>query len=525
MNDEIEAKLRDLVPHLFDEPTSPQNPVEELPPHVFPGERHEVEFAGEVTPFYWVNTPHELAWARATLEGSHRLYLDTEFESYRGGCTLALIQVSDGRNLFVIDALELAREPALKELLSEAQEWVAHDATFDVRLICEALEIPPPRLIFDTQVAWAFYGGGIQAPLSELCERFGHTADKRYQSARFLERPLPYELITYAALDVPPLIAFYKHVAPHLAQYRLLEGVYEHSHDRLSYLAMLRARYQGSSQGSSQESKEGEMNAQHTSFEVAEGPAYYDYETLMSDSPPSLERLLKITPEVKRRKKLSKKADLLFCALTSWRQAENAYLKSEVGARASLVMMPKPKQLAAIAQLAPTNLEQLKGLQGLDNRWVVRYGERALRLIARYSELSSSRTREEYEALQLKEVEGIEGGEGVEEIDYAQEGGCDESQPSAQQSAPQRPTPQEVTVYKAWLTYQVSLLSAYTKVHTHMILHPQYINRLPIKRHPESPTALIKALSPFQKGWRSQGLLPLLYQLAERTPLPFLSLV
>jgi ribonuclease D len=89
----------------------------------------------------------------------------------------------------------------LRPLLEDREvQVVMHGADYDLRLLDRDLGIQPAGL-FDTQIAASLLGEE-NLGLSSLLERFlGIRLSKKYQKADWAERPLPPEMLEYAATD------------------------------------------------------------------------------------------------------------------------------------------------------------------------------------------------------------------------------------------------------------------------------------------------------------------------------------
>jgi ribonuclease D len=130
--------------------------------------------------------------------------LDTESDSLHSYYhKLCLIQVSFAGEHAVIDPLSLGREtlrPFVELLADPGVEKVLHGADYDLRVLHRDLDARVVRL-HDTQLAAQLLGEG-QTGLAALVEReAGVTLDKRHQRADWGGRPLPPELLAYAAGD------------------------------------------------------------------------------------------------------------------------------------------------------------------------------------------------------------------------------------------------------------------------------------------------------------------------------------
>lgn len=150
-----------------------------------------------------------MAMARA-LEGSERLYLDTEFESNRSGTTICLLQATDGKTVFLVDPLKAKDLSPLRGPF-EAAEWVVHAGLQDVELIRRALDSKGPQSLFDTQVAWALVTAEANVSLAYL--KFlvlGLREEKAHQADDWTQRPLSEDQLGYAASDILHLPALFE---------------------------------------------------------------------------------------------------------------------------------------------------------------------------------------------------------------------------------------------------------------------------------------------------------------------------
>ena len=161
-----------------------------------------------------VDTPAGLSRAVRSLEGADRLYLDTEFESARGRCTLSLLQVSRGDHVYVVDALRLTDLGPLQALMgTTGTEWVVHAGRQDVELIQSRLGLDRRPPVFDTQVGWALLTAEAAVSLAYLCYRvLGIRSDKALQKDDWMRRPLTEPQVRYAASDVEHLPDLFAHL-------------------------------------------------------------------------------------------------------------------------------------------------------------------------------------------------------------------------------------------------------------------------------------------------------------------------
>lgn len=155
----------------------------------------------------YVETPAELAALARRLARETELAVDTEAASFhRFVDRIYLIQVSTRRDNAIIDPLTVGEASALGALLAdEAIEVVFHDADYDLRILDRDYGMRARRL-FDTRVAAQLLGEPAVG-LAALLEKYLDVRlDKKYQRADWSRRPLPREMLEYAALDTQHLL-------------------------------------------------------------------------------------------------------------------------------------------------------------------------------------------------------------------------------------------------------------------------------------------------------------------------------
>ena len=143
----------------------------------------------------------------ASIAGVRSLALDTEGASFhRYVDRIYLLQLSTERRHAIIDPLKVESHPGLGALLeSRDVEVVFHDADYDLRLLHQDYGWRVTN-IFDTRVAAQLLG--IKAfGLAALLEGFfGVRLDKKHQRADWSMRPLPGDMLEYAAQDTMHLL-------------------------------------------------------------------------------------------------------------------------------------------------------------------------------------------------------------------------------------------------------------------------------------------------------------------------------
>lgn len=127
---------------------------------------------------------------------------DTEAAGYhRYHDRICLLQLSTRSQTFLLDTLALERLGGLGALLDAlTPEVIFHDADYDLRLLHRDFGARVHGL-FDTKIAAQFLGASALGLASLLESHLGITIEKKYQRADWARRPLPPDMISYAAED------------------------------------------------------------------------------------------------------------------------------------------------------------------------------------------------------------------------------------------------------------------------------------------------------------------------------------
>jgi ribonuclease D len=144
----------------------------------------------------------------STIRSQTRIALDCEAAGFhRYTDRLCLVQLTTPEETFLFDTLAVDPSPALKGILENPRvQVVMHGADFDLRLIHRDLGIRL-RGLFDTQAAATLLGASSIGLASLLEEHLGVKLSKEHQRADWAQRPLPQELLTYAADDTKHLLS------------------------------------------------------------------------------------------------------------------------------------------------------------------------------------------------------------------------------------------------------------------------------------------------------------------------------
>jgi ribonuclease D len=150
----------------------------------------------------YIRTDEELEAVGAALEETTLFAADTEAAGYhRYHDRICLLQLSTREHTFLVDTLAIADlSPLTKPFEAPDREVILHDADYDLRLLHRDHEIRVGGL-FDTKLA-AQLIGETSFGLGALVEKFlGTRLDKKHQRADWAQRPLPADMLAYAAED------------------------------------------------------------------------------------------------------------------------------------------------------------------------------------------------------------------------------------------------------------------------------------------------------------------------------------
>lgn len=164
--------------------------------------RQNVGDRGAPGPDVLVTDQAQLDSLTAQLAGAGRLAMDTEAASFhRYVDRVYLIQISTDVETVLIDPLAVGDlSPLGRRLEDPSIEVVFHDADYDLRILDRDYGFTARRL-FDTRIA-AQLAGESSVGLGALLQKyFGVKLNKRLQRADWSRRPLPAEMLIYAAED------------------------------------------------------------------------------------------------------------------------------------------------------------------------------------------------------------------------------------------------------------------------------------------------------------------------------------
>jgi len=180
---------------------------------------HAVEHAS------YLDTATEIEKAISECGAHHIIGLDTEFVRERTFYARpGLIQISDGRRVWLLDAVAVPRSEALGQLLADSGTVkVLHSVGEDLEVL-HAVGERWPTPLFDTQVAAALLGMPLQLRYEHLVNAvLGVELDGGKARNDWCKRPLRPELLHYAAEDVIWLPRLKEHLEDLLGRANRLE--------------------------------------------------------------------------------------------------------------------------------------------------------------------------------------------------------------------------------------------------------------------------------------------------------------
>jgi ribonuclease D len=175
-----------------------------------------------------IGSHHELENFVRIIETKKVVGVDLEADSmYHFKEKVCLIQMAAPNINVLIDPLAIKDLSLLKPIFEKSDICkIFHGADYDVRSLYRDFSITIDNL-FDTELASRFLGfpeSGLEAVLKK---KFNVTLDKKYQRKDWSRRPLPRDMIAYAAEDVRYLLPLAESLKAELDEKNRLGWVYE----------------------------------------------------------------------------------------------------------------------------------------------------------------------------------------------------------------------------------------------------------------------------------------------------------
>ena len=280
------------------------------------------------------------------------LAIDTEFErTSTFYARIGLMQVADSKSCYLIDPLAIDDWSAFKAVINNPEcTLVMHSCSEDLNLLQTFMGCLPCSL-FDTQLAAAFLGIGFSISYQGLVEAMlGIAVDKEETRSDWIKRQLSEKQIRYAATDVRYLLQIRDLLSEQLEQRKMLSWLDAECNQQLAIAGLIE--------------------------DVSQWQAYYT----------GLSNAWKLD-------QVGLQALQLLCV---WRE-EKARVRNKP--RSWIV---KDNELLGLCHgvssdlsQGPLSMEMLANIEGLDSRFISRYGRELVEL------LSDSTNRQEVDAALL----------------------------------------------------------------------------------------------------------------------------
>lgn len=193
----------------------------------------------QIKPSYiWVNEWSKLCEVVEDLERETAIGVDLEADSlFHYHEKVCLLQISSSSQNFLIDPLSVGDVSPLKDLFADKSiRKIFHGADYDIRSLYRDFEIEVNSL-FDTQIAATFLGIRETGLANLLNDRFNIIIEKKYQKSDWSKRPLPKQMLDYAAQD-----SFYLMPLAHMLEDELRkEGRMNYVEEECERLSKVRA--------------------------------------------------------------------------------------------------------------------------------------------------------------------------------------------------------------------------------------------------------------------------------------------
>jgi len=174
-----------------------------------------------------IDQPSQLEGLCARVAGSPHVALDTEFHTERTySPRLMVVQLAFDDGAVIVDPLAVPDLRPLIEALSQTIV-VGHALSSDLKIFADRFDVVPPR-VFDTQVAAAFLGYGMQISLADLVRELEHVRLAKSQTVSdWSTRPLSPKQLEYLVDDVAHLLPMYRKLTARLEQSGRMEWALE----------------------------------------------------------------------------------------------------------------------------------------------------------------------------------------------------------------------------------------------------------------------------------------------------------
>lgn len=184
----------------------------------------------EAAPYIFISTPAQINELARDLETAAEAGVDLEADSmHHFEERICLIQIYYKHKNVLIDPLALDNLDALKPFFANPRlPKIFHGADYDVRSLFRDFGIEINNL-FDTEIASRFLGYNESGLGTALHREFNLTVDKQFQKKDWRIRPLPQDMLNYAASDTLFLLPLARILRERLATLGRLPWVEEES--------------------------------------------------------------------------------------------------------------------------------------------------------------------------------------------------------------------------------------------------------------------------------------------------------
>jgi ribonuclease D len=189
-----------------------------------------------------IDTFDDLKNLARTIKNEKTIGVDLEADSmYHFKEKVCLIQLATRNINAVIDPLQIEDLSPLKPIFKNRElRKIFHGADYDVRSLYRDFNISINNL-FDTELASRFLGYSETSLEAVLKNKFDVALDKKFQRKDWSKRPLPKEMISYAAKDARYLLPLAKELTEELIK----SGRQRWVQEECDYLSKVRANADG----------------------------------------------------------------------------------------------------------------------------------------------------------------------------------------------------------------------------------------------------------------------------------------
>jgi ribonuclease D len=178
--------------------------------------------------YQYIDTAAQLEKLAQLLEKEKEIAIDLEADSmFHFNERVCLIQMTTRHGNYIVDPLMVKELSVLGPIFSNPDiQKVFHGADYDVRSLFRDFNICVANL-FDTQIACRFLGMNETGLEAVVFNQFDIRLDKKFQKKDWSQRPLPEDMLAYAASDTIYLIPLLKAFEKELKKMGRLAWVHE----------------------------------------------------------------------------------------------------------------------------------------------------------------------------------------------------------------------------------------------------------------------------------------------------------